>query len=247
VGTVNTQGVTCHICGDDASARPGWCRGCWTDALTLCDFLRLPTDTIPGRRFVSKVDMGGPMPEEEALGACWLWTGATNQDGYGIFRLGPDKLVRAHVYAYTLATGGPVPDGQEVDHLCHDWRTCTLTDTCPHRRCCNPRHLAAVSGAVNTARSGNPTAINALKTHCPYSHPLVGPGADVYVHRDGRIECAVCKRTRGRGKVAARVYPVTADQAAELAAELAQPRPVKARRRVGRDQLTLPGTDRRGG
>lgn len=69
---------------------------------------------------------------------CHYWTGATDKDGYGTFNVNGTKL-GAHVYAYTQANG-PVPDGMEVDHLCH------------RRLCVNPQHLEAVSHTDNLAR-----------------------------------------------------------------------------------------------
>ncbi len=69
---------------------------------------------------------------------CHYWTGATDKDGYGTFNVNATK-VGAHVFAYTQAHG-PVPDGMEVDHLCH------------RRTCVNPAHLEAVSHEDNLAR-----------------------------------------------------------------------------------------------
>ena len=57
----------------------------------------------------------------------------------------------AHRVAYEL-TYGAVPDGLGLDHTCHDPHTCWLRDKCPHRSCCNPAHLEAVTQSVNVKR-----------------------------------------------------------------------------------------------
>lgn len=58
---------------------------------------------------------------------CWLWTGTQNDTGYGRFRIA-SRWAAAHRYAYK-ALKGPIPDGMQVRHLCHN------------RLCCNPMHL----------------------------------------------------------------------------------------------------------
>ena len=66
--------------------------------------------------------------------ACWPWTGRRT-DGYGA--VGSGKLFdRAHRLAFRLS-GGIIPPGQIVRHLCHN------------PLCCNPAHLAAGTHADN--------------------------------------------------------------------------------------------------
>lgn len=75
-------------------------------------------------RFWSKVDRHGP-------GGCWLWAGARDPKGQGLFwRTGrkADGTTLAHRVAWELAHG-PVPAGMQVRHGC---------DT---SFCVNPRHL----------------------------------------------------------------------------------------------------------
>lgn len=38
------------------------------------------------------------------------------------------------------------------DHLCHDPEVCKLGDKCPHRSCCNWRHLEPVTNRENVLR-----------------------------------------------------------------------------------------------
>jgi hypothetical protein len=175
---------------------------CRRDVLTAFRDARILTDSVTIRRFAAKIDATGEVPPDTTLGPCWPWTGALNSDGYGVFRVGPDRLVRAHVYAFEIVHG-PVPPGHELDHLCHDWQTCVRTDRPdPHRACASPWHVRAVRHAENVARSAAPTAVNARKTRCPLGHQLAG--SNLYVHPgSARRECLICKRLRGRGLVAA--------------------------------------------
>lgn len=58
---------------------------------------------------------------------CWLWTGATSLNGYGVTSY-KKQCLRAHRMMYEL-TKGPIPDGM---YVCH---------SCDVRLCCNPDHL----------------------------------------------------------------------------------------------------------
>lgn len=72
---------------------------------------------------------------------CWVWSGRLNEKGYGRCSRGPGRTFsdRAHRRMYEMAFG-PVPEGLEVDHLCHV------------RSCCNPWHLEAVTHEENLRR-----------------------------------------------------------------------------------------------
>lgn len=60
---------------------------------------------------------------------CWIWTGGTDNKGYGRLRVGK-RQERAHRVSYSLSKG-EIPDGKMVLHSC---------DNPP---CCNPAHLFA--------------------------------------------------------------------------------------------------------
>jgi hypothetical protein len=85
--------------------------------------------TADAQRFASRVNK---------TATCHYWTRATDKDGYGTFNA-DGKKYRAHVYAYIQAHG-PVPEGLEVDHLCH------------RRNCVNPAHLEAKTHTANLAQ-----------------------------------------------------------------------------------------------
>lgn len=83
-------------------------------------------------------------PEESFLGrtepllwsGCLVWTGARDSGGYGnIWADG--RLMKAHRYAWTRENG-PVPEGAEVDHICHE------------RSCVEVSHLRLATRQQNT-------------------------------------------------------------------------------------------------
>lgn len=84
--------------------------------------------TPPEERYWPKVakedDADADIPE---LLPCWTWTAGVDGHGYGAFTLKPGKQIGAHVYAYELASGAPVPDGMLVLHTC-DVPTCVRND-----------------------------------------------------------------------------------------------------------------------
>jgi hypothetical protein len=86
--------------------------------------------------FWSKVDI----PADQA--GCWRWTQTTNENGYGRF-WNDGGWRAAHRFAYRLVKG-PIPDGLQVRHMCHN------------RLCCNPEHLD-----IGTAKDNAQDAIDA--------------------------------------------------------------------------------------
>lgn len=66
---------------------------------------------------------------------CWDWQQHTNDKGYGQKRVGK-RIVSAHRH-YFETYNGPIPDGLEIDHTCHN------------RACVNPDHLRLASRGNN--------------------------------------------------------------------------------------------------
>lgn len=69
---------------------------------------------------------------------CWDWIGSHDKLGYGQFRTHKWRK-QAHKMAFEL-TGGVVPKGKELDHLCKN------------KGCCNPNHVEPVTHKINIQR-----------------------------------------------------------------------------------------------
>jgi hypothetical protein len=153
-------------------------------------------DTERVRRFWSKVDKNGPIPDHRPdLGPCWVWTKGCSTRGYGVFAVAIGKQNLSHRVSYELLVG-PIPDGLTLDHLCHNGSTVCVGKECEHRRCVNPAHLEPVTRAENVMRGLGITATNARKTLCPRGHPY-----DLI--SSGKRRCLRCKRERYHERKAA--------------------------------------------
>lgn len=114
-------------------------------------------------------------------GGHWLWPGAMNKR-YGLVTIG-GKSRSVHRVAYTAAKG-PIPDGLTIDHLCKV------------PLCCNPDHLEAVTGGVNTLRGDGPSGLNSRKTACKHGHEFTPD--NTFIRVDGARSCRVCMREHDR-------------------------------------------------
>lgn len=153
----------------------------------------------PIARFWSRVDRNGPKAPDGLLGRCWMWTRSTNH-GYGQVSIG-GHIKRAHRLAYELSVG-PVPDGLDIDHLCHERDSdCPGGVTCPHRRCCNPDHLRPATRRTNVLRGVSPLADKAARSHCEHGHEFTPE--NTYLWRGGRC-CRACRRQADERRCAER-------------------------------------------
>lgn len=121
--------------------------------------------------------------------SCWLWSGRIREDGYAEIDVG-NKSPFAHRVAYEL-TVGPIPEGMEIDHKCHNIDIlCIGGKACQHRRCVNPAHLEAVVPSVNTRRA------HARKTHCRFGHPYTEENVIVRKTENNTRKCRICHNQR---------------------------------------------------
>jgi hypothetical protein len=118
-------------------------------------------------------------------GGCWVWTAAKNNQGYGVLtvgsrRLGTKRVVLAHRFSYESEVGA-IPDGMELDHLCH------------RPICVNPNHLRPKdhSGNMQNSRS-------ALKQFCKNGHERTPENTYVRKDRCGQKQCKVCNVEKNR-------------------------------------------------
>jgi hypothetical protein len=135
-----------------------------------------------------------------AENGCWLYTGALAA-GYGNigWSLGHRRMVndRTHRVLYQ-AMKGPIPEGLDLDHTCHDPRKCHPDNPadCPHRRCCNPDHLEPVTRRENLRRGGGMAGQRAAVTECPQGHSY--DDENTMVDKLGRRNCKKCVYARNR-------------------------------------------------
>lgn len=139
--------VSCSRC-DRAAIAKGFCDTHYRAARRRGELNARERD--PVKRFWSRVDKTGPVPSNVPhLGACWLWTAAADDKGYGrVGWQGRTELV--HRVSYRLLHGS-IPDELPLDHLCRV------------PSCVRPSHLEPVPTRVNTARGLHPSA-HALNT-----------------------------------------------------------------------------------
>lgn len=142
---------------------------------------------------------------------CVRWTGPTPL-GYGRAKF-EGRLHMVHRLVW-MDIVGPIPEGMQLDHLCHNRDPdCDLVHDCPHRACVNPAHLEPVTKGENTRRKNVRSA--GRKTRCVHGHEYTD--ATRMIDRRGRMMCRICHRYRSYLTEMGRRHP---DQLAERAEQI---------------------------
>lgn len=141
-------------------------------------------------RFWDLVDVRGP-------DECWPWKGYVNARGYAQWATrdleGKPRTLRPTRVAWELTIGYPVPDGLQLDHVCHSQSDCAEGDRCPHRQCSNPAHLEPVTPLENARRSAHNHWAPPIRSHCSNGHSLAGDNLREW---RGRRLCRQCNREK---------------------------------------------------
>ena len=127
----------------------------------------------PAERFADKVD-------KSAKDGHWLWTGAKDHKGYGYTLNAKRHRTQAHRAMWEFERG-PIPEGYEIDHLCHT------------PSCVNPDHLRACTPAENQqnrkgANRNNGSGYRNVRWHKRDKRWIVTLDAYGKTHNGGRFE-----------------------------------------------------------
>lgn len=173
------------------SIAPAFCRcDCGREFTTRLDQLRSGHTSscgcsrrgaAPAIRFWAKVNKNGPV--HPVLGTrCWLWTGASDRNGYGRFRVSAARpTVLSHRFAFELGVG-PIPDDMGACHRCD------------HPPCVNPAHLFLGTQFDNMADAGQKGRLSQkLRTHCVHGHEFTEANTMVFRQSNGRGTCRHCR------------------------------------------------------
>jgi len=124
---------------------------------------------------------------------CLEWKGPLGRGGYGRFTRDDGSSIAAHRFVWEFVMGQTIPDGMQIDHLCHTEAVNNIEcggGECSHRRCCNPKHLELVTPSENTLRQDH---AERKVTHCPKGHEYTASNT---IRRDGKRKCRTCKNSR---------------------------------------------------
>lgn len=117
---------------------------------------------------------------------CWTWD-KPYSDGYGRATVARRQPL-AHRVAYELLIG-PIPEGMQLDHLCHTRDESCDGGPCVHRSCVNPIHLEPVTQAENKARGR-------AGRHASNGATCLRGHSDWQVAESGRRTCRTCRDER---------------------------------------------------
>lgn len=126
-----------------------------------------------------------------APSGCWIWKQGTDTHGYPKANVNPGHRTRlVHRVSYEVFVG-PIPDGLELDHLCH------------RILCVRPLHLSPVTTAENSRRSTSMAAMQGRSATCWSCGEAKAPAGRARQRKGSRRFCPACARA-ARARWAAR-------------------------------------------
>lgn len=130
---------------------------------------------------------------------CWAWEGSKSL-GYGriCWKATDGKVWRGTHRVMYEALVGRIPEGMDLDHLCHDPADCApdRAMACPHRACCNPDHLHPATRRENLLRGGTVSAARRAVERCPKGHAY--DDENTLTSKGGQRQCKACTYERNR-------------------------------------------------
>lgn len=113
-------------------------------------------------RFWSKVDKNGPVPNQAVpqyvgLSACWIWTAARSNHGYGQMGVAGLGMQSAHRLSYQLCTG-EIPEAPGFHGTC-------VLHKCDNPLCVNPEHLGLGTNRENIQDASSKQRMRKGATH----------------------------------------------------------------------------------
>lgn len=113
--------------------------------------------SLVGSSALDRAKARDPIP----WGECLLWSGDTNNYGYGQVKTGGDTYrTRKYHMVHRLVfeeEHGPIPARMQIDHVCHNEAAargeCDGGNACIHRRCYRIDHLRLATNSENLKAS----------------------------------------------------------------------------------------------
>jgi len=119
---------------------------------------------------------------------CWHHPSVPTAKGYAQTKYGwpVAKSTLIHRLSW-MHYKGEIPEGMVIDHLCHNPAECEGGNTCTHRRCVNPDHLALVTVAENSHKT---VRVFEYRKQCVNGHDV----ESVAQTSTGRKYCLICNK-----------------------------------------------------
>ncbi len=178
----------CNRCGQ--LRRPRGRGLCWP-----CFSFMEAAGQLPGKLHRSFDEWWASVDKSAGESECWMWPGPVSSSGYAVSR-GTKGTMGAYAVVWEK-THGPVPTGMTIDHTCHNSSLDCSAESCLHRRCVNPAHLAIKTPGDNVRASPNAWFWQKSSwTHCEKGHEFTPE--NTCRSKNGRRECRTCRNKRKR-------------------------------------------------